>query len=486
MAVPTKRLDLTILDRTILSVYVRQLLIFPFPNPDHRANAVQVLHTGLFEVLRHFPFLAGAVEQTDPVTGAMSVQYPSNIDQKISSQLLEVTTLETSKFDYDLLCREGVPPWRLPSDVFCPSGLRGHPGLDDPFAEGLTMFANGLPLPVFVTQATFVPKGLILSAYTHHSVVDGTGIAKIYQAWSGFTQTYGCQQSLPIQTDAAAMNNARHAFDNLIVDAIPMDLPEFRYLDDPALVPPLHDLPYNLSVKIFVFSAARITALAISLSSICKERISNFTALTALIWCHVTDARRPLLLEKHIQKTKVGIANDHRKRVGSLLPDDYLGNCANGMVISLPISSIPNTETMDEKELAPVALAISNGLSDINLEWFKARLLGLSKQQNSSKLWLNLDTRNGPDIFITSWMHIGADDIWAIPGTAKLETGAWGCKPTAVRKPQCAWEGGMQILPRQKGNEAPFEIMVCLEEGEEERLMTSLQRGKWVERAVDG
>ncbi|KAF1359171.1 hypothetical protein EJ07DRAFT_121269 [Lizonia empirigonia] len=488
MATTSSRLDLTVLDQTILRVYVRQLLIFPFPDPNYRIQAQKVLYTGLFEVLRQYPFLAGTVEQTNSFTGALAVKYPEVIDSVLVSRLIGVTTYEPGGFDYDILSEEGVPPSRLRSDTFCPFALIEHRGLDDPFAEGLTTFNKGHPIPVFAAQITFIPGGLVLSAYTHHSVVDGTGIAKIYQAWSESTQTQGSQGLSKIRTQAGSdtLNNARHALDTLIVNASPMNLPEFRYPEDPIPTPPLRDSPYKLTTKIFVFSAKKISQLARSLSSITKARISTFTALTALIWSHITHARRAALIERDIHKTTVGIAIDHRKRVGSLLPDDYIGNCANGMAISLPLSSIPATKTMNEEQIAPVALAISDCLGEINLDWFRARLLHMSKQPNPSKLLLNMDTRNGPDIFLTSWMHIGADNVWAIPGTAKTGDGNWRCKPTAIRKPQCASEGGLQILPRQKGDEAPFEILACLEEGEMMKTIEGLQYGGWVLRLVDG
>ncbi|KAF9698045.1 hypothetical protein EKO04_004389 [Ascochyta lentis] len=488
MATKSSTLDLTILDQTMLRVYVRQLLIFPFPDTDHQADALSVLHAGLFEVFQHYPFLAGTIRQTNPLTGAMTVDYPDKIDSDLPSQLLKVNKLDDQGlgYDYDKLCEEGLPPSKLPSDVLCPFALVGHPGMDDAFAEGLTTFVKDQPIPVFAAQVTFIPGGLILSAYTHHSVVDGTGIAKIYQTWSASTRAYSNRQPTAKQASTYSLNTARNVLDSLIVDAQPMDLPEFRYPDTPVLVPLLRESPYKISAKIFVFSASRIFQLANSLSNLTHERISTFTALTALVWCQITNARRAVLIEKGIQKTTVGIAIDQRKRVGSLLPANYIGNCANGMTVSLLLSSIPTTETMDNTSIAAVALALSNRLGEINLDWFRARLLHMSEQPNSSKLVLNVDTCNGPDLFITSWMHIGADDVWAVPGTAKMDNETWGCKPTAIRKPQCASEGGIQILPRRKGGEAPFETLVCLEDGEMERTMKSLGGGKWVEKFVEG
>ena len=483
-------LRLTRLDQTMLRVYVRQLLVFPFPDFCSKEEAQATLAASLLVTLKQFPFLAGTVEQTEFRTGALSVRYPSNIDPKVVSQLLTTIDLDTSKLDFEDLCHSGVPPSQLPSDVFCPVVLRSHPGTDDPFVEGLTMFTKGLPIPVFAAQISFISNGLVLSAYTHHSVVDGSGIAKIYQVWSAHTRTYGRGMKVPQQKEGTKLNHARHALDSLTTNAPTMKLPEFRFPGDP-INPPLRDNPYKLSAKILVFSASTITKLAASLSTITKGRISTFTALTALIWSQITNARRDAMIEKGVQKTTVGIAIDHRKRVGQLIPSDYIGNCANGMTVSLPLAAILTSHTMDEEHIAPVALAISNGLSEIDLDWFRARLSIISKQENSSKLLLNVDTRNGPDIFITSWMHIGADDLWAIGGTVKVQSEhgdmrRWFSKPTAIRKPQCQTEGGIQILPRRKGDEAPFEILCCLEEGEMERTMQGLQEREWVERVVDG
>ncbi|KAF2623557.1 hypothetical protein BU25DRAFT_414303 [Macroventuria anomochaeta] len=478
-------LDLTRLDQAVLRVYVRHLLIFPFPEPTFRNGAQAALTAGLLAVLRQFPFLAGTVEQTDPLTGAMAVRYPNSVDSGLVSQLLTVNELDDDNLQYDTLCKGGVPPSRLPADVLCPFALRSHPGIDDPYAEVLTTFAKGKPIPVFAAQINFILGGLILSAYTHHSVVDGTGIAKIYQTWSGHTRTSSDGMNIPEQAKTTGLNNTRHALDSLIVDAPTMKLPEFRYPGD-SVNPPLRDGPYRLSAKLLVFPALAISRLATSLSLITKERISTFTALAALVWCQITNARRAAMNEKGIQKTTLGIAIDHRKRVGSLLSDDYIGNCANGMAVSVALASVPTSENMDADHIAPVALALFNGLGEVDLDWFRARLLEISKQTNYSKLMLNLDTGNGPDIFITSWMHIGADDLWAIPGTAKTEGGKrWLCKPTAIRKPHNLWEGGMQILPRRKGHAAPFEIPLCLEGGEMERTLHGLREGNWVERVID-
>lgn len=183
-ATATETLDLTRLDHAVLRVYVRQLLIFPFPDAILREEAGVVLAAGLLATFKQFPFLAGTVEQTDSTIGALVVRYPKTIELKLVSKLLTTNVLDEAELNYECLANAGIPPVGLPADDLCPFAMRSHPGIDDKYAEVLTTFEKGQPVPVFAAQMNFIAGGLILSAYTHHSVVDGTGIAKIYQVWS--------------------------------------------------------------------------------------------------------------------------------------------------------------------------------------------------------------------------------------------------------------------------------------------------------------
>jgi len=181
MASTLEVLDLTRLDQTMLRTYVRQLLVFPFPNASKKKEAQAGLAIGLHATLKQFPFLAGTIEQTNTSTGVMTVRYPKSISLEVASCMLTVSNLNVDELSYDTLCEAGTPPSRLRDEAHCPLTLRSHAGVDDPFAEGFTTFAKGLPIPVSAAQINFISNELILSAYTHHSVIDGTGIAKIYQ-----------------------------------------------------------------------------------------------------------------------------------------------------------------------------------------------------------------------------------------------------------------------------------------------------------------
>ncbi|KAF2790997.1 hypothetical protein K505DRAFT_327196 [Melanomma pulvis-pyrius CBS 109.77] len=501
MTANSRDLHLSILDQTMLRQYVRNLLIFPFPDPSHTEAATNALRTGFSATLHQFPFLAGTIKQSDSPSTRLSLQYPEHIPPELVSRIFnsDFDLAANLIFHYDTLREGGMPPSRLPSDVFCPKVLRSHPGLDDPCAEGITSFAKGYPIPVIAAQANFIPGGLILSVYTHHSVVDGTGIARLYQVWSGHIRSHNCDEETPDSQHPSSMsptptqNNytdpslARRTIDTFATPPSFAECPEVRIPGTSASVPALRSTPYNLSAKVIVFTESKISSLSATLSAITNKRISAFIVLAAMLWSHITRARGPLLAEHDIQKTTLGIAIDHRKNLGPAITHSYLGNCATGLTTSLPLSTILSPLTITAESLAPVAVNISQSLSSVDLDWLKARISYFSRTPNSSALSLDLDIRNGPDLFITSWMHMGADYEWGIPGTMESGDGKSrrGGVPTAIRKPHWASEGSIIVLPRQKIGSHDFEVSVCLEEAEMGKVVESLRREMWVERIID-
>lgn len=497
MLTNSKELYLSILDQTILRVYVRHLLIFPFPDPSHADTATDALQAGFAAVLHQIPFLAGTIEQLDPQSGRLALRYYEHIPLELVSRIFSKNShLSTNlNFDYEVLRKEGAPPLRLPSDVFCPNLLKRHPGLDDPFAEGITSFTKGRPIPVFAAQANFIPGGLILSVYAHHSVLDGTGILRLYQIWSEHvsSRSRGKEKSeslLSSPLSATSMQNIdmeRRALDALASPSSSIRCPEVRYPGTLTNAPTLRNIPYKLTPKILIFPASTISDLSTSLSSISNVRISTFTALAALLWGHITSARSSSLAENGIRETTLGIAVDHRRNLGPPFTQSYLGNCTTGMITSLPTCTLISPQPITAEHLAPVALNISQSISSVNFDWFRARLSYYSRTPNLATHSLNLNLTNGPDLFITSWMHMGADCEWGIPGTMKNdgEVSSRCGKPTAIRKPHCASEGGIIILPRRKVEADEFEVLVCLEEVEMERVIESLLKGIWLKRVID-
>ncbi|PVH94408.1 hypothetical protein DM02DRAFT_693131 [Periconia macrospinosa] len=489
-----KNFHLNTLDQTMLRIYVRHLHIFQFPDPQKRDEAFQTLRGSFFLTLRQLPFLAGFIQPPTEQEGRLYLKYSEEISEELTGGLftLNIATTENDELRFDNLEAEGFPPSKLSRDAFCPKLLKNHPGLDDPFAEGLVSFKKDIAVPVLAAQANFVHGGLILSVYANHSVLDGTGVAQFYRIWSSHISSDNHLKAAGIHAEppvppvlglsgVASEETQRHALDEFGKLSEPEDCPEVRYPGTASNTPKLRSTPYDLSARVFVFSSSTILKLTSELSSLTNARISSFTALLTLLWTQITLARASCLEEKNIQETKLTMAFDHRKNLKEYIDDTYLGNCATGITTSSPLAAMlsSSSKPITSDHLAPIAQCISAALSSTTLNWLKPRLSLFSRTPNPHHLSLDIDIFNGPDLFVTSWMNIGTDCVWDIPGVV-------GQAPKAIRKPQSKTEGNIHILPRLKmaTPDAPFEVMVCLEEGEMGRLAKRLEDERWVDKIV--
>jgi trichothecene 3-O-acetyltransferase len=485
--------NLSFLDQTMLRVYVRHLHIFQISDSEKTKNAVRALRKGLLATLQEIPIIGGSVSPTTQAEGSLVLQYPESISDKLVEQLLSVVFHPTEKHSYSFqhLEAEGFSPYQLPGDMFCPELLRNNPGLDDPYAEGIISFSKNKTVPVLAAQANFISGGLVLSVYTNHSVMDGIGIAQFYRVWASHVGRNAesdmsnllSEDSDPFKiVDVANMQSQRRALDVLASSSESSDCPEVRFPGTQSHTRKIRSAPYKLSAKLFVFSSSTIMKMSSELSLLTQTRISNFVALIALVWTHITLARASSLRENKIQETKLVMAFDHRKNLQQYIGEPYLGNCATGITASHPISDMFSypSEPANVDRLSSVAKKIAETLSSTTLDWLKPRLSLFARTPNPHHLGLDVDIMNGPDLFVTSWMHIGTDCVWNIPGIT-------GSSPKAIRKPQSKVEGNIHILPRMKllREYAPFEVMVCLEKGEMNRLETSLSDEGWIERIVN-
>ncbi|KAL1599688.1 hypothetical protein SLS60_007491 [Paraconiothyrium brasiliense] len=470
-------------DQTMLRMYVRHLLFFEFPDPVHLEDAVDALKAGFAATVRQVPFLTGTIRLSDAEAGRLALRYPESPSDELINQMFTISYAQAGNPDleYTKMEKEGFAPLPVWRDVFCPSLLRNHPGLDDEYAAGLISFKKELPVPALAAQATFVRGGLVLSVYSQHNVIDGSGTAQLYKIWSNHTRLRGFG-TVPNVDEGyrISLNSQRILFDGLAEGAEVSDYPDVRFPGTPRSTPLLREEPYKLASKIFVFPAATISELATTLSSTTSKRISSFVALISLIWTNVTLARSSALADKNIHSTMLDMAFDHRRNLDEHFKDSYMGNCVTGIQASAPVSAMlfkTSDDSVYGEQLAPIASIVSEKLSTITLDFLKARLNLFSRTPSSWRLRSHADVQNGPDLFVTSWMHIGTNCAWKIPG-ATTEG------PVAIRKPQSHIEGLVHILPKLRiENGFPaLDVLVCLEEWEMERVVRRLEGERWAVR----
>jgi BAHD acyltransferase len=483
--IATKELHLSVIDQTVYRQYIKHLLIFPFPDISYADDVLHALRGGLSLALHHYPFLAGTLK-ADPSTGKLKASYPDPVRRDHGDILMTASyaMAANTKFNYGAMKSAGFPPAMLPSHAFCPLGLRNHAGLEDPYAEKGASATNGYGIPIMSAQATFVPSGMVMSIYTHHSAVDGGALDTLYETWSGYVKALngGPGEITGLLTTTVQNYDSslgRKALD--IMACMPSGTPvpgcpELTTVTKKQIVRPLHSSSCTVVAKVLSISANRVSAIRTELGYITNTRISTFIALAAMMWTHVTHARAPSLQQGNYTTTTLGIAVDMRKRAGEEFAQDFMGNMALYATTDFDVGSILDVPS-PELCYPAIASALHKTLSSIDANWFTKRLQYLSSVSDPSTVTQAFTYANGPDLFMTSWQHQGLNYAWSIPGTRDS-------KPTSIRKPSYLSEGGIRILPRRDEEERDYEILVCLEEGEMTRLVEGLR--DLVKRVVAG
>jgi hypothetical protein len=85
-------------------------------------------------------------------------------------------------YTYEQLKRDGMPPSAFKGDMFVPEDLTNYPGVPSN-GEGKIDFDKS-DAPAMRVQVFFIPGGLVLSMYMHHSVFDFSGITTFWKAFS--------------------------------------------------------------------------------------------------------------------------------------------------------------------------------------------------------------------------------------------------------------------------------------------------------------
>ncbi|CAG5159750.1 uncharacterized protein ALTATR162_LOCUS5666 [Alternaria atra] len=525
----TKVLELSHLDQQPhIRVYGRYYIIFPFPDIRCAHAAKEALHTGFKEVLRRFPYLAGTVDIPDPSTERLRVRYPDPIDLEAEARRVFTVSYDDTRHDYDSLAKDAFAPGELPATIFCPNELKHHTGLgNDPYAERMTSLHNG-PISAFAAQATFIPGGLVLSAWFYHAVLDGTGNARIQKIWSDAVRALRLEKSKispraakfyrapsyrdqlqPLQAIVKQWNNipdpssARSALATLVQEANVVD----KSADGSAnSLARRHELrigpdeePNKAVTEMFRFSSPAINKLRNELSTKTKRRISLFTALSAIIWGNVVCARSTSLAASGNTQSTLAVVVDLRKYLPPPFPSpDYLGNLVLSAMPTLSLENGVPDRIMSPREQSPphapgsffpamtvdqqsfcledLAIKITDAVHAINATWAVTQINNVLTNPTEAQQSL-LKFPKGPDLYITSWQRMGADREWYIPGTSTPNA-------TAIRRAAWVSEGGIVVLPREEDKEGqegePYEIMLSLTKTDMERFEDGLKSGGWL------
>ncbi|KAF1940952.1 trichothecene 3-O-acetyltransferas-like protein [Clathrospora elynae] len=481
----TKSFHLSCLDQNVVRVYTQTLSIFPFPDHNNAEAAIQALGAGLRLTLQRFPFLAGTLTLADREAGTLALKYPVQVsDDKLNCmfRFKQILFHETTfPHTYEQLKRDGMPPSAFKSVMFVPEDLANYPGV--PLSgEGKVDFDKS-DAPAMRLQAFFIPGGLVLSMYMHHSVLDFSGVTTFWQTFSANVSRVSGERLLEghetfdITSIANEQSSLRQAVDRQIASSQPSDGPVADcYCDGTYSYPKTLPSETKCTQRLFVISASRVREYREGLRRYFPTDTppTMCNVLAALVWTHVTRARAARLVDYGMTETNIGIATDLRRRQHPPVPADYMGNMALFSRGTLNVSELTAEHRVTTQTIIQVIRKIKSTILDVNNDWVFRHLAFFKSIKRITDTECALALKFGADIYITSWLNFGADLRWGIPGT-DLGKDSLAGRPEFIRRSYGPGDGGMIFLPRRRkmanDTEAPFEILVRLAEEDMHRVL---------------
>jgi len=89
---------------------------------------------------------------------------------------------KTFPYTYEQLRQDGMPSSAFHAAMFVPDDFVNFPGIPE-FGEGQVDFTKS-DAPAMRVQACFIPGGLVLSMYIHHSILDCSGVSTFWTVFS--------------------------------------------------------------------------------------------------------------------------------------------------------------------------------------------------------------------------------------------------------------------------------------------------------------
>lgn len=253
---------------------------------------------------------------------------------------------ETFPYTYEQLKRDGMPPSAFKSAMFVPEDFAKYPGIP-PSGEGKVDFERS-DAPAMRIQAYFIPGGLVLSMYMHHTVLDFSGVTSFWRTFSAnVSKVAGNREyenfgNAPFSCYCSSLTKAaptsiadEQSLLRLAIDEQISTVPHERSAADcycEGTFSYTKTLPKETkcSQRLFVIPAARIRAYRDRLRPYFPEDTppTQCNVLAALVWTHATRARAARLIKSGYTETNIGIATDLRQRQQPPVPVTYTGNMA--------------------------------------------------------------------------------------------------------------------------------------------------------------
>lgn len=432
-------------------LYTQICLCYTVPDASSQSAIVNTLTAGLERLCASFPWIAGQVVNEGAQPGNTGIYKIKPLEQtprlvvKDYSQDPDVPSMDA--------LREAKFPFSMLDETLIAPRTTLHLSPDEP-----------ADWPVFLVQASFIERGLLLTFVGHHLAMDMTGQGCIISLLSR-----ACRDEPFTSEDLSSGNIARRNLVPLLDDSYQ---PGEELVDQ--LVTPAEPAPSTTDSQpapppstwvYFNFSASSLGALkatATKTMTLASGYISTDDTLSAFVWQSIVRARIPRLDSS--AASNFARAVDVRRYLG--VSPTYLG-----LLQSMSYASYP-AHTLATTPLGAVASELRRTVDPATSNVaFRTRalatVLSRAADKNCVSFVARIDTSSG--VMLSSWSKVNC---------YSLDFGLGLGMPECVRRPQFTpAESLVYFMP--KARDGGIAVGLCLRDDDLERLKTDAEFAKY-------
>ncbi|KAI8312639.1 Trichothecene 3-O-acetyltransferase [Colletotrichum sp. SAR11_240] len=416
-----------------LNIYTQIAVCFAVDDDSVYPKITAILEDGLKRLAENFPWIAGQVVNegaSEGNTGVFKIRPLKETPPLVIKDLRSDSSAPTM---------QGLKGANFPFRMLDESVVAPRPTL--PIDPALA----SEPEPVFITQATFIRGGLVLTFLGQHQTLDGIGQTQIIHLLSK-----ACRDEPFTAEEITTGNMPKHniipLFDHDIPDS---EVAAFRKTEPVGRAPAD---PPKCGWAYFNFPASSLSSLkSLAMKTIKSGFVSTDDAVTAFIWQSVSRIRASRV--NHEEEVRSARAIDIRKFLN--VPQTFPGLCQ-----SMTYNSF-NLKKLIDAPLGEVASAFrSSADPQMVVNKFRAFATVLDRSADKSVFSFTGSSEPYKDIFFSSWVKM---DLY------KNDFGLGLGKPECVKRPQFTpVESLMYLMPKTPNGDVA--LAICLREEDMEKL----------------
>jgi len=456
--------------------YIRICFVYHLPEEKLLYPAIDNLRAFVRQTIDAKPYLAGYVTDIE-TTGnrARRSELRFSMHDFLNYPLVETKVLRDDDgklLSYAELDEQRFPPSRIRPEIV--SALQENVGPEDRSA------------PVFRVQANILQGGLIISFYLHHCVSDGTGFDLLttgdlmHDSYS-FNRNMATEHLMVVALEdrlklfAAQMTAIRYRLSEASPNQINTRQLQARRRDQ---IPPFPQSKPGRGCIINISWHKVESAYLSFTSNATTTKHTRQSILMALLWRHMTRARRPSISESlDVKTSRLFVPVDIRQRLKEPLSPAYFGSAVDSATARLDLDALTETGGKSLEEISEIIREAIDRVDDSYVRECIAFANSADALTDVSDIQAsNMNRSTGADMYITSWLRLRS---------YKCDLGMGLGGPSWVRKPWSRDPGSCIIMPLKDPSPDCYEAVIQMTEVDMERLLNDGEFMDFVLGVVD-